>query len=192
MRQRCHSKLTEHVAFLARRDEFCWELATSDLFTLMKSLNESFVPKAVLKPSLEIHSIQKCLWILRKKFKFQSTKNIHYKNFQCLKQSLKALLEIKFPMLISVESKAAAYQHVVVVWREMVIDYESKYTYPLTKDTLRQICGVNTTFQCISCGYGILPSTMCKALQANQNIQDWDTAEYYKQGSSLREYFYWR
>ncbi len=52
------------------------ELATSDLFTLMKSLNESFVPKAVLTPSLEINSIQKCLWILRKKFKFQTTQNI--------------------------------------------------------------------------------------------------------------------
>jgi hypothetical protein len=37
------------------------ELATSDLFTLMKSLNESFVPKAVLTPSLGIDSIQKCL-----------------------------------------------------------------------------------------------------------------------------------
>ncbi len=147
MHQRCNSKLTEHVAFLARRDDFFLELTTSDLFTLIKSLNVSFVPKAVLKPSLEIHSIQKCLWILRKRFKFQTTKNINYKHFQCLKQSLKALLEIKVPMLISVESKAAAYQHVVVVWRKRVIDYKSKYTYPLTEDTLRQICGVNTTFQ---------------------------------------------
>ncbi len=105
---------------------------------------------------------------------------------------IEVLLEIKFPMLISVESKAAAYQHVVVVWREMVIDYEPKYTYPLTEDTLRQICAVNTTFQPISCGYGILPSKFCKALQANQNIQDWGTEEYYKPRSSLREYFYWR
>jgi hypothetical protein len=40
-----------------------WELATSDLFTLMKSLNESYVPKAVLKPILGIDSIQKCLWV---------------------------------------------------------------------------------------------------------------------------------
>ena len=95
-------------------------------------------------------------------------------------------------MLISVESKFAAYQHVFVVWREMVTDYESMYTYPLTEDTLQQICSVNTTFQQISCGYGFLPSTICKALQANQNIQDWGTAEYYKQGSSTREYFYWR
>ncbi len=64
-----------------------WELATSDLFTLMKSLNESFVPKAVLTPSLEIDLIQNCLWILCKKFKFQTTKKINYKHFQCLKQS---------------------------------------------------------------------------------------------------------
>jgi hypothetical protein len=171
---------------------FFWELVTSDLFTLMNLLNESFVPKAVLTPSLGIDSIQKCLWILHKKFKFQTTKNINYKLFQCLKQSLKVLLEIKFPMLISVDSKAAAYQHVVVVWREMIIDYEFMYTYPLTEDTLRQICSVNTTFQRISCGYGILPSKICKALQANQNIQDWGTVEYYKQGSSIREDFYWR
>ncbi len=113
----------------------------------MKSFNESLVPKAVLTPSLEIDSIQKCLCILRKKFKFQTTQEINYKHFHCLKQSLKALLEIKFPVLISVESKFATYHHVVVVWRQMVIEYESMYTYLLTEDTLRQICGVNTTFQ---------------------------------------------
>jgi hypothetical protein len=71
----------------------------------------------------------------------------------------------------------------------MVIDYESMYTYPLTEDTLQQICGVNTTFQQISCGYGILPSKICKALQANQNIQDWAIADLYKPGSSIRDYF---
>jgi hypothetical protein len=64
--------------------------------------------------------------------------------------------------------------------------------YPLTEDTLRQICGDHTTIQQISYGYGMLPSTICKALQANQNIQDWGTAEYYKQGSSIRKYFLWR
>jgi hypothetical protein len=95
-------------------------------------------------------------------------------------------------MLISVESKLATYHHVVVVWREMVIDYESMYMYPLTEDTLRQICGVYTTFNLISCGYGNLPSKICKALQANQNIQGWGIADLYKPGSSIRDYFYWR
>ncbi len=74
---------------------------------------------------------------------------------------IESTLEIKFPMLISAESKLANYHHVVVVWREMVIDYESMYAYPLTMDSLRQICSVNTTFQQISYWYGILPSTIC-------------------------------
>ncbi len=95
-------------------------------------------------------------------------------------------------MLISVESKFAASQHVVVVWREMVIDYESMYTYSLTEDTLRQICGVNTTFQWISCGYGILLSTFCKKCEGNQYIQDWGVVDFYKPGSSIGDYFYWR
>ncbi len=192
MRPSCHSNLLNILHFLPEEMNNFWELATSDLFALMKSLNETFVPRAVLSPSLGINSIQKCLWILCKKFKFQTTKKINKKHFQCLKQSMKALLELKFPMLISVESKFATYHHVVVVWRQMVIDYESMYTYPLTEDSLRQICGVNTTFQRISCGYGILPSTICKAFEANQNIQDWGTEEYFKQGSSIREYFHQR
>jgi hypothetical protein len=57
------------------------ELATSDLFTLVKSLNESYVPKAVLKPSLGINLTQKCLWILRKKFNFQTTQKLTIKYF---------------------------------------------------------------------------------------------------------------
>ncbi len=95
-------------------------------------------------------------------------------------------------MLISVESKFATYLDVVVVCREMVIDYESMYMYPLTEDTLKQICSVNTTFQRISCGFGILLSTICKTFEANQNIQDWGIADLYKPGNSIREYFYWR
>ncbi len=76
--------LLSMLHFLTEDMNICWE-STSDLFTLMKSLNESYVPKAVLKPSLGIDSIQKCLWILHKKFNFQITKkNIKY--FQCLKR----------------------------------------------------------------------------------------------------------
>ncbi len=97
-------KLLNMLHFSPEDMNFFGELATSDLITLMKSLNESFVPKAVLTPSLGINLIQKCLWILCKKFKFQTVKITSYKHFHCLKQSLKAHLEIKFPMLISVEN----------------------------------------------------------------------------------------
>ena len=67
--------LLNMLHFLPEDMNIFGELATSNLFTLIKSLYESHVPKAVLKPSLGINSIQKCLWILRKKFKAQTTKN---------------------------------------------------------------------------------------------------------------------
>jgi hypothetical protein len=72
--------------FLPEDMNIFWELATSDLVTLMKSLNESSVPKAVLTPSLGIDLIQKCLWILHKKFNLQTTQKINNKHFHCLKQ----------------------------------------------------------------------------------------------------------
>jgi hypothetical protein len=68
--------LLNMLHFLPEDMIFGGESATSDLFTLMKSLNESFVSKAVLTPSLEIRSFWMCLWILCKKFKFQTTKII--------------------------------------------------------------------------------------------------------------------
>jgi hypothetical protein len=62
--------LLNMLLFLPEDMIFLGESAKSNLFTLMNSLKESFVPKAVLTPSLGSNSIQKCLWNLRKKFKF--------------------------------------------------------------------------------------------------------------------------
>jgi len=51
-----------------------WELATSPLLSIKCHLKEDSIPKAVLKDGVSIDTIQKCLWILRKKFKFDTTK----------------------------------------------------------------------------------------------------------------------
>jgi len=106
-----------------------------------------------------------------------------------VKQSLKALLEIKFPVIISVQAQRATYNHVVIIWRKMVIDYESKYIYPLTEDSLRQVCGFTTTFQRITCGFGIFPSRHICQSPENVHIKDWGTSEYYEPGGSIRKYF---
>jgi hypothetical protein len=83
----------------------------------------------------------------------------------------------------------ACYHHVVVIWRGMIIDYESKYTFPLTNDSLRQICGVNTTFVGISCGYGIFPPNHIRNSMDIISIEDWGINEYNIKGSSIRKYF---
>ncbi len=143
----------------------------------------------MIKGYLEIDSIEKCLWILQKKFHFATTLKLKLSCFQFVKQSLKALLEIKYPVIISVQAKCATYSHVVVIWRKMVIDYESKYIYPLTEDSFRQVCGFTTTFQRITSRYGIFPSRQICQSPANVHIKDWGTSEYYKPGGSISKYF---
>ncbi len=83
----------------------------------------------------------------------------------------------------------ACYHHVVVIWRGMIIDYESNYTFPLTNDSLKQIYGVNTTFAGISCGYGIFPPNHIQNSMDNISIEDWGINEYNIKGSSIRKYF---
>jgi hypothetical protein len=147
------------------------------------------VPNGVIKGNLEVDSIEKCLWILQKKFHFTTTSQLKLFCFQCVKQSLKALLEIKFPVIISVQAQRATYNHVVFIWRKMVIDYESKYIYPLTEDSLRQVCGFTTAFQRITSGYGIFPLRHIHQSPENVHIKDWGTSEYCEPGGSIRKYF---
>jgi hypothetical protein len=118
-----------------------WNLATSPLHSIQNSLNEVQLPRAVMGNSFGIDSIEKCLWILRKKFNFATTSKLRVSEFQSL-----------------VQSSQAIYKHVVVVWRNKIIDFECMHTYPLTEETLQQVCGVQTTFQCIVSGYGRFPS----------------------------------
>ncbi len=141
-----------------------WDIVQSPVHLILQTLGESSVPKAVLKSGGECDSIQKSLWNLCKKIKFSTTSAFRIERFKNLQEAINILRIMKYPLIISVMGTHACYHHVVVIWRGMIIDYESKYTFPLTNDSLRQICSVNTTFVEISCGYGIFPPNIFKTL----------------------------
>jgi hypothetical protein len=84
-----------------------WELATTSLPSLRSSLNEALIPGSIITSENVIDSIEKCLWILWKKFNFTTTKRLKVSHFNSLKLALNGLLTIKFPMVISVESRQA-------------------------------------------------------------------------------------
>jgi hypothetical protein len=134
-----------------------WELVTTSLQSLRSSLNEALIPEFIITSENVIDSIEKCLWIQRKKFNFTTTKRLKVSCFNSLKLALNALLTIKFPMVISVESRQATYNHVVAIWQKMVINFESLHTYLLTEESLRQVCGVHATFHRINREYGLFP-----------------------------------
>jgi hypothetical protein len=48
--------------------------------------------------------------------------------------------------LLGISSTHTCYDHVIVIWNGIVIDYESMHTFPLTEESLRRVCGANTTF----------------------------------------------
>ncbi len=85
--------------------------------------------------------------------------------------TLLLLEQCTFPVIISVRSRGALYDHVVVVWNGDILDYESEYICKLTEDSLQQICGNNTTFHGVTCGYGIFPSSEVK--RNRPDIDDW-------------------
>jgi hypothetical protein len=163
-----------------------WDLANSVVDVLEKQLCQK-VPKKVQK---SFDSIEKCLWILRKQFNFLTTSKLDLKRLTSLKQTLKMLEQMKFPVLIGVSSTQSCYDHAVIVWNGIVIDYESMYTYPLTEDSLRQVCGTNTTFQKVTSGYGLFPPTDLRKKVNKLNVTDWGMTEFYKpDDSSIRGYF---
>jgi hypothetical protein len=111
-----------------------WDLATAPLHSISEHLRD-VVPKIVCNHFSQVNSIQKCLWILWKQFKFTSTKKMKLSYFTSIKNTLRILQLCHFQILLSVYSKNSVYNHVVVIWQGRVIDYESKYIYMLTNES---------------------------------------------------------
>jgi hypothetical protein len=86
-----------------------WNLAHSDDGFLEKRLCEPVAKK--VRHSSDV--IKRCLWILRKQFKFVTTKQLNLKKFTSLNQMLTMLKQVKFPVLIVISSTQTCYNHVV-------------------------------------------------------------------------------
>ncbi len=75
-----------------------WAIVQSPMPLILQTLGESSVPKAVLKPSGEVDSIQKSLWILCKQFKFFTTSSLRIECFKNLQKAIniQSLLFLKY------------------------------------------------------------------------------------------------
>ncbi|MFN9905156.1 MAG: hypothetical protein ACK56F_03390, partial [bacterium] len=59
----------------------------------------------------------------------------------------------------------------------------------MMEDSLRNVCGNNTSFTKITSGYGIFPSKEVRNYLANAHIEDWGGTEYYSSNGMLKKYF---
>jgi hypothetical protein len=134
-----------------------------------------------------VNSIQKCLWILKTKFRFISTQKLKLSGLTSVRNTLHVLRQLQFPTIISIHNKCVVYNHMVVVWQGQVLDYESEVIYMLTEDSLHQLCGANTTFSHISCGYGLFSPKSIWAV--SPEVTDWGDSSYYGKKSPIRKIF---
>jgi hypothetical protein len=68
-----------------------WYIVQSPVQLILQTLDESSVPKAVLKSGGECDSIQKSWWILCKKIKFSTTSLFRIKCFKNLQKAINIL-----------------------------------------------------------------------------------------------------
>ena len=85
------------------------------------------------------------------------------------------LSKISFPVIVLVVGQFSSYNHVVVVWKKMVVDIEHEYPFALMVDSVDSLAGKNNPFHKLVLGIGILPSKAMKKM--NRNYSDWGEVE---------------
>jgi len=174
------------LKFTGEQIEEYWDIVTLPLSLISDSLQQE-IPRSVCNSLQQVNSIQKALWVLRTKFKFISTWKLKLSYFVTVEQTVRILRKFQFPLIISVHSKGAVYDHVVVLWNCEIFDYESETVYMLSEDAMQQMCRVNTTFSHISSGFGLFPPKNTRML--SPEIADWGDHLYYDTTSEIRKYF---
>jgi hypothetical protein len=138
---------------------------------LLQSLGETHVPKRVLDSNKGMDPMEKCVWILEKKFKCRRLTYLNREQFKTSTHLVSNLSKIKLPIIISVTGHQSAYTHVVAVLRGTVFDFETKAPYALSVANVEYICGPKNPYQKLVRGYVLCPSREMK--KALKDHSDW-------------------
>jgi len=76
------------------------------------------------------------LWLLRRCFRCNVTEPVRVDQFQSLESLVKNTKRVKFPLVLSIAITEAKYEHVICLWRDMIIDFEEESTIRLTEKIL--------------------------------------------------------
>jgi hypothetical protein len=142
---------------------------------LLSAMEVEKFPKNVQSKQNRIDPIEKCVWILEKKFKCRRSMYLNPEQFRTAELTVKHLEMISFPVIISILGVQSSYNHVVVVWKKMIIDFENEYPYSLSVDNLNKLAGKNNRFHKLVRGVGILPSITMK--KKHNDTGDWGEGE---------------
>ena len=93
-----------------------------------------------------INDFKKCIWILRQNGNYVARK-VKKGHLRCSANEWVRILDgFNLPVIATLNGLDMTREHVIAIWQNQIVDYESKYTYPLTVDNLHYSCGVGCQF----------------------------------------------
>jgi hypothetical protein len=137
---------------------------------LKQAMGTSTLPKRILSGH-EIDPFEKCMWILETRFKCRRMRPVNLSRLTSSTAVAEFLHLLQLPVLLSVVGQGTFYNHVVVAWRNEIIDFETRHTYAVTLENIENICGVQNPFVRICRACVICPSKTMK--RAVGDFTDW-------------------
>jgi hypothetical protein len=137
---------------------------------LKKAMETTILPKRILLGQ-EIDPFEKCIWILETRFNCRRMRPVNISRLISSTAVVQFLHQLKLPVVLSVVGHGTFYNHVVVAWRNEIIDFETSHTYAVTVKNIENICGVKNPFVRICRACVICPSKTMK--RAVGDMTDW-------------------
>jgi hypothetical protein len=137
---------------------------------LKKAMALEVLPKRILLGH-EIDPFEKCIWILETRFNCRRMRPVNLSRLTSSTAVVHFLQQLQLPVLLSVVGHGTFYNHVVVAWRNEIIDFETSHTYAVTVKSIENICGVRNPFVRICRACVICPSKAMK--RAVGDLTDW-------------------
>ena len=132
------------LLFMGLKDDAIefWRIASiSDTQELVLAMSVDNIQKRIVDQRYGIDPIEKCMWILQTKFACHHFGySLNTDRFATASMVFENLRLIQLPIILSVIGKESHYNHVVVMWRNEIIDFENKVKYPLNVANAKNIC----------------------------------------------------
>jgi len=166
------ANLLYHCNMVQDAEEFRQLAVGQTVDKIKRLMNVNGIPKRVIDKRHGIDPIEKCIWILEKRFNCRRLGLVlNPSHFGTASNIVKHLQQVQLPVLLSVAGMNSLYNHVVIVWKNEIIDFEAEYTYRLTVPNMDRVCGPNNPLAKLNRGYIILPSRKMK--QCVGDFSDW-------------------
>ena len=101
-------------------------------------------------------------------------KRLNKHSFHSFESCVTTLTDFGPPVIAILKGTNMIRDHVIGIWQNQIIDYESEYTYPLTMNNLNYACGDESSFSGLDRPIALFPPKSIKKQHQTENEAKYD------------------